>query len=193
VGFKKPTQYHLVNTAEEGVVIESRAHASASGLEYPTSFDLQEYPWLEWRWKVPKMVEGTRNSLAHIEDSPARMVVTFEGGRDKLAPDEQMNYDLAKAIAGTTMPYATLMYVWDDNLPYGTVVQHNMTTRVKSIVVGSKASLGSWVVERHNLLNDYRRAFREDPPRASAVGFMTDTDNTQTVAGAFYGDIRLLK
>jgi hypothetical protein len=154
---------------------------------------VREYPWLAWRWKVPKMVEGARNSAAHIEDSPARVVVTFEGGRDKLPPDEQINYDLAKAIAGTTLPYATLMYVWDDNLPYGTVVQHNMSSRVKSIVVGSKAGLGNWVEERHNLLEDYRRAFNEDPPRASAVGFMTDSDNSATVANAFYGDIQLLR
>ena len=191
--FKKFTDYRLVKTPDQGVVIESLADASASGLEYPTSFDVHEYPWFAWRWKVPKMVEGTRNSLAHVEDSPARMVVTFEGGRDKLPPDEQMNYDLAKSIAGTTLPYATLMYIWDDTLPYGAVVQHNMSSRVKGIVVGSKAQLGTWVDEKHNLLNDYRRAFREDPPRGMAVGFMTDTDNSATVASALYGDIRLLK
>jgi hypothetical protein len=169
----------------------SRSDASASGLEFPTSFDVKEYPWLSWRWKVPKMVEGARNTLSHIEDSPARVVVTFEGGRDKLPPAEQMNYDLAKAMAGTTLPYATLMYVWDDNLPYGAVVQHNMTSRVKSIVVGSKAQLGNWVEERHNLLNDYRRAFNEDPPNAMAVGFMTDSDNSASVVNAYYGDIRI--
>jgi hypothetical protein len=191
--FKKFSEYHLVKTPDKGVVMEGTSDASASGLEYPTSFDVHEYPWLAWRWKVPKMVEGARNSAAHIEDSPARVVVTFEGGRDKLPPDEQINYDLAKAIAGTTLPYATLMYVWDDNLPYGTVVQHNMSSRVKSIVVGSKAGLGNWVEERHNLLEDYRRAFNEDPPRASAVGFMTDSDNSATVANAFYGDIQLLR
>jgi hypothetical protein len=191
--FKKPSHYRLVRTPDEGVVMEGLSDASASGLEFLTSFDVHEYPWLTWRWKVPKMIEGARNSLAHIEDSPARIVVTFEGGRDKLPPDEQMNYDLAKAIAGATLPYATLMYVWDDNLPYGTVVQHNMSTRVKSIVLGSKAKLGAWVEERQNLLNDYRRAFHEEPPKASAVGFMTDSDNSATVANAFYGDIQLLK
>ena len=191
--FKKFTDYKLVKTPEAGVVMASHAEASASGLEYPTSYDLREYPWLAWRWKVPKMVEGARNSLAHIEDSPARVVVIFEGGREQLPPGEQVNYDLAKAIAGTTLPYATLMYVWDDNLPYGTVVQHNLSSRVKSIVVGSKASLGTWVEERHNLLNDYKRAFGEDPPKVIAVGLMTDTDNSATVANAFYGDIRLLK
>lgn len=191
--FKKYTEYKLVKTPEAGVVMAATADASASGLEYPTSFDVHEYPWLAWRWRVPKSIEGSRNSLAHIEDAPARMVVTFEGGRDKLPPEEQINYDLAKAIAGTTLPYATLMYVWDDNLPYGAVVQHNLSSRVKSIVVGSKASLGTWVEERHNLLNDYKRAFGEDPPKAMAVGFMTDSDNSATLANAFYGDILLLR
>jgi menaquinone-dependent protoporphyrinogen IX oxidase len=66
-----------------------------------------------------------------------------------------------------------------------------MTSRVKSIVVGSKAQLGNWVEERHNLLNDYRRAFNEDPPNAMAVGFMTDSDNSASVVNAYYGDIRI--
>jgi len=191
--FKKFSEYRLVQTADDGVVLESHSDSSASGLEYLTSFDVHEFPWLAWRWKVPKPIEGARNSLEHIEDSPARVVVTFEGGRDQLPPDEQINYDLAKAIAGTTLPFATLMYVWDDSLPYGAVVQHNLSTRVKAIVVGSKDTLGKWVEERHNLLNDYRRAFREEPPRAMAVGVMTDSDNSASVSGAFFGDIRLLR
>jgi len=43
-----------------------------------------------------------------------------------------------------------------------------------------------------NLLEDYRKCFGEDPPKAGAVAIMTDTDNTGEQAAAWYGTIRLL-
>ena len=45
--------------------------------------------------------------------------------------------------------------------------------------------------EKH-LVEDYRRAFGEDPPKVGAVAIMTDTDNTGEEAVAWYGAIRFL-
>ena len=45
------------------------------------------------------------------------------------------------------------------------------------------------MTESRNLLDDYRRAFGGDPPRVSGVAVMTDTDNTQESAIAYFGDI----
>jgi hypothetical protein len=59
------------------------------------------------------------------------------------------------------------------------------------VVAGSgQKDLGRWHEERVNLLEDYRRAFGEEPPRVKSVGVMTDSDNTGTRAEAYYGDIR---
>jgi hypothetical protein len=52
--------------------------------------------------------------------------------------------------------------------------------------------LGQWVTIRRNVVEDFRRAFGEDPPRVSGVAIATDTDNTGESAVAWYGDIRFL-
>jgi hypothetical protein len=188
--FKKPTKYQLVR-AEGTVAMRAEADASASGLTHDLSVDLHEHPWLTWRWKVPRLIEGANNSLQHVEDSPARVIVTFEGGRDRLPPGEQINYDLAKAISGNELPYATIMYIWENQLPEGAVIDHHFTSRIKMIVAGSgEKDLGRWVEERVNVLEDYRRVFGEDPPRVRSVGIMTDSDNTGGQAVAYFGDIR---
>jgi hypothetical protein len=191
--FKKPTQYKLV-PYNGSVAMRAQADSSASGLQHEVSVDLHEYPWLTWHWKVPELIAGADNTLQHVEDSPARVIVTFEGGREKLPDAEQINYDLAKAISGNGLPYATIMYIWENNLPEGTVIDHHMTTRIKMIVAGSGSKdLDSWHEERVNVLEDYRRAFGEEPPRIRAVGIMSDSDNTGGHAVAYYGDIRFRK
>jgi len=42
---------------------------------------------------------------------------------------------------------------------------------------------------RTPLLEDYRSIYGEDPPRINAVAIMTDTDDTNSKAVSFFGDI----
>jgi hypothetical protein len=51
------------------------------------------------------------------------------------------------------------------------------------------AKLNQWVDEERNVYEDYKKAFREEPPMISGVAIMTDTDNTSESATAYYGDI----
>ena len=174
--------------------MQATARASASGLQYFTQVDLHEYPYLSWRWNIPQALENSVNSVNRIEDTPARVVVTFEGGRDDLPPADQITYDLALAVAGTELPFATIMYVWDPRLPHGAVIDHHLSTRVKMIVVGGPSyRLGDWDDEVANVLADYRRLFEAEPPKVKTVGIMSDTDNTGATATAYFGDIRFLR
>jgi hypothetical protein len=187
--FKKPTDYRLV-PSEGTVVLQATADSSASGIHHDVRVDLREYPWLTWRWKVLALNEKADNTLAHVEDSPARVIVVFEGGRDTLPDAEQVNYDLVKAMTGNELPYATLMYIWENRLPEGALIPHGFTTRIKMIVAGSgQENLGVWHEERVNVLEDYRRAFGEEPPAVRAVAIMSDSDNTGERTVAWYGDI----
>ena len=52
---------------------------------------------------------------------------------------------------------------------------------------------GTWVKVRRNIVEDYRRAFGEDPPGKAVIAIMTDTDNTGKKAKAWYDDIYLMK
>jgi hypothetical protein len=40
-----------------------------------------------------------------------------------------------------------------------------------------------------NVYDDYQRVFGEEPGRITAIGIMTDTDNTGANVHACYGDI----
>jgi len=191
--FKKPTEYRLAPLGNT-IALKATADASASGLQHDVAADPREYPWLTWKWKVPELNADANNTLAHVEDSPARVVVVFEGGRDRLPPDEQINFDLVKAMGGNELPYATIMYIWENHLPEGAIITHHFSSRIKMIVAGSgRKDLGTWHEERVNLLEDYRRAFGEEPPHVKAIGIMSDSDNTGQRTVAYYGDIRFHK
>jgi len=73
-------------------------------------------------------------------------------------------------------------------------VDNAFTDFAKMIVVESGAELiGSWVEEERNVYQDYRLAFREEPPAINGVAIMSDTDNTKERVVAYYGDIMFLR
>ena len=77
--------------------------------------------------------------------------------------------------------------------PVGTVIPNPHTGRVQMIVASSgPAGVGAWQSLKRNVLEDYRKAFNEDPGLLMSIGVLTDTDNTGESAEAWYGDIRLL-
>lgn len=91
------------------------------------------------------------------------------------------------------MPYATLMYIWENRQPVGTVIDSAHTGRVKMVVAGSGVDrLGQWKRFERDYVEDFRRAFGETPGRLIGVGVLTDTDNTGGAVEAYYGDIALL-
>jgi hypothetical protein len=51
--------------------------------------------------------------------------------------------------------------------------------------------VGEWVEVERNVYEDYKRAFKEEPPPVSGIAVMTDTDQTGESATAWYGDIEL--
>jgi hypothetical protein len=70
-------------------------------------------------------------------------------------------------------------YIWANRLPRGSFLPNAYT-----------GNAGRWINEERNLVEDYRQAFGEDPPKVGAVAIMTDTDDTGEQAVAWYGAIR---
>lgn len=189
---KKPTQYELV--AEQGkTVLHARAVGAASGLMRQVSIDAQQRPWLSWRWKVASLIETANNFQSATEDSPARIVLAFDGDKDALSFSDRLMLKTAKFLSGQELPYATLMYIWENQTPAGTVIANKRTSRVKMVVAASGAGgVGQWQDYSRNIVDDYERAFGEKPGRLIGIGVLTDTDNTGETVEAWYGDIRLL-
>src|SRR6266853_1306858 len=163
--FATKSEYALVDSGP-GVVLEGRADGSASGFYQRIRIDPARHPFIEWSWRVLQTPGHTDPRVPSRSDSPARVIVAFHGDK---------------------MPYAIIMYSWASDAPVGTITSNDQTGKIQTIVVGN--GVGEWREFRRNVLEDYRRAFGEEPWDIVAVGVMTDTSNTRGKASAQYGDI----
>jgi hypothetical protein len=189
-----PTRYSLVT--ESGItVLKAESSKSASGLIRrfdDRKVNLRETPILRWRWKVANLIKGADISTREGDDYPARIYVTFRYDPERAGTGMRMQYGVAKALYGEYPPHASINYVWDGKAVVGTVVPNAYTARAMMFVVESGARrVGEWVEVERNVYEDYRRAFKEEPPPVSGIAIMTDTDQTGEAATAFYGDIEL--
>jgi hypothetical protein len=188
---KKPTLYQLV--AEQGkTVLHAYAAQASSGLMQHTSIDPSARPWLNWRWKVGSSVETADQVQNLTEDSPARIILGFDGDKDSLPFADQILFETAKVLTGHDFPFATLMYIWDKDAPIGTVMTSHRTKRIKMMVVANETNgVGQWQTFTRNIAEDFEKAYGEKPGKLIGVGVLTDTDNLKGTVEAWYGDIRL--
>jgi hypothetical protein len=188
---KRATEYRLVDNGGT-TVLEAYADAAATGFYRRVRVDPRRQPLLEWRWRVEDMIAGADLRVGAREDSVARLVVSFHGDPRKLDFEDRTKLRLAKVFAGEPLPYAMLIYVWSNQIPAETALPSPQIDRIRMVVVESgPAHVGQWRSYRRNVLEDYRRAFGEDPGDIVAVGVLTDSDNTQQVTRSYYGDITL--
>jgi hypothetical protein len=186
---KRDTAYSVERDGS-AAILRATAEGAASAWVHMASADSALTPTLEWRWRVDALVVPADNADPKKEDAPARLIVGFDGDKSKLPDKERRRFSIAKKASGRDMPYATLMYIWENRLPVGTVIPSAHTAQLKMIVVESgPAGLGAWRSYRRDLVEDYRRAFGAAPGRILGVAVMTDTDNTGAKAEARYGPI----
>jgi len=186
---KKPTVYDFVDDGGT-VVLHAAAEGAASLVGYKTSFDINAAPVMAWRWKVDRLIATADNAVASKEDSPARLVLEFDGDKAKLPFSDRSALASGKFLSGRELPYATLMYIWSNKEPVGKVVQNPRTTRVQMVVGSTGAGgVGAWQTLSRNVVDDFRKAFGEPPGKLLGVAVLTDTDNTGESVEAWYGDI----
>jgi hypothetical protein len=122
-----------------------------------------------------------------------RIVLGFDGDKESLSFSDQMMFETAKLVTGHDVPFATLMYIWENKAPVGTVISNSRTGRIKKLVAASGPDgIAQWRDFTRNVVEDYQKAFGEKPGRLIGIGVMTDTDNTGETVEAWYGDIRML-
>lgn len=189
---KKQTQYQLVTERDKTVVLHAYAPSASSGLMQYVSINPQVKPWMNWRWKVGSNVQTATGGQAGTEDSPARIILGFDGDKDTLPFADQILFETARVFTGYDFPYATLMYIWDSNSPVGTILTSARSSRIKMMVVANSAEgVGDWQLFNRNIVDDFQIAFGEKPGQLIGVGVLTDTDNMGETVEAWYGDIHL--
>ncbi len=189
--FKKIERHTTYEVVKDGPVsvVKAVSEASASGLTKAVAIDPHEYPIVRWRWKVENVLQKGNVNRKDGDDYPARLYITFAYEPAKVSFGRKLKYQAGRALFGD-IPIGALNYIWDGQSPVGTVVDNAFTDFAKMIVVESGPKrVGTWVEEERNVYEDYRLAFGEEPPAINGVAIMSDTDNTNERAVAYYGDI----
>lgn len=172
--------------------IAANADRSASMWRRKVDIPVARLNEVSFSWRVDRLIEGASVADIDREDAPARVIFAFAGDASRLSARNRMMFELAHALTGEAPPFATLMYVWEGKEPVDSLIVNGRTDRVRKIVLDSgPARLGQWRHHRRNLVDDFRRAFGEDPGPLVAIAVMTDADNTRSVAQAWYGPIEL--
>ncbi len=190
---KAKTRYRL-EKLDSGMAMRADADSSASGLVCALKIDPARRPFLEWRWRVDSLIAGADNTDRYAEDAPVRIVLAFEGDKSALPLRDRLFLEQSRIFSGNELPYATLMYIWENNKPVGTVIQNPHTGRVRKIVVASgPIGVRQWQSFRRNIIEDFKLAYGHAPGKLLGVAILTDTDNTKEKVTAWYGDIKLLR
>jgi hypothetical protein len=188
---KPPTKFSY--TREDGRdAVSVIADSSASMLRSKVRIEPAQLDSVRFSWKVPHLIAGADMGLREADDSPVRIVLTFEGDRSRFSARDAMLSELLWTLTGEQMPYATLMYVWCNQRAPGSLIASPRTDRVRTLVVESGANkLNQWLDYERNIRADYERAFGEAPGALTSIGIMSDSDNTHTMAQAWYGPVLL--
>lgn len=168
--FKGETRYTFdEDSGRRALFADSRG--TASGLYREIRVDLKRTPWLNWSWRVDRVLSGVDERTKAGDDYPARVYVVVSGG-------------------AAFWKTRSLVYVWSSNQPVGATWNNAFTgnARVMALRSGTRDA-GRWVSEKRDIRADFRQLFGEDIDQIDAVALMTDTDNSGQSATAWYGDI----
>ncbi len=188
---KQPSQFSYVRK-DGRHAMAAHSSSSASMVRQAVRIEPAELGSVRFSWKVPDLIAQADMALRETDDSPVRIVLAFEGDRSRFSGKNAMLSELARTLTGEEMPYATLMYVWCNTRPPGSVIVNPRTDRIRKLVVESGAGrLRQWVDYERNIRADYEKAFGESPGALVGIGIMTDTDNTRGITQAWYGPVSL--
>ena len=150
--------------------LTARAEANAATIGTAVSWTVESHPLLRWSWRVSEVPRGANESERAISDSAAGLYVFFEGGP-------------------FWNPHA-LKYVWSASLPAGTWTVSPYSSNTHIVVVRSgMADANRWHEEERDVVADHARAFGDKRPVVKAIGLLTDSDNTESLAAADYGSV----
>lgn len=176
--FKGKTEYRIEAMEEGGSYLRAEAQAASSGLYMKTKHEVTPGLVLSWDWKAgefPKKNKPGKLADRAQDDFSARVYVIFPGV--------------------TFFSSTVIEYLWDENLPEGTLESSPFSDRVKLFVIQKGPPVpkdGGWIHEERDLYADYTALFEEKPIRPiEAIAIMSDSDNTRTISSASFRNFEL--
>lgn len=190
---KRHTSY-AVEKQENSNVLVAISDNSASALICKQTFNVAEFPFIRWRWKVDRVYAKGDYRSKSGDDYPIRVYVLFAFDPETAGIGMKLKYGIIKTLYGRYPPHSTLNYIWANRPEETEPVASPFTDR--SIMIPLQQGpekAGQWVEETVNVLEDYRRFFGVDPPPRATLVIMNDSDNTGENAISFIEFIEVLK
>ena len=138
-------------------------------------WNLREYPYVSFRWRVHEIPEGGDERFDDKVDSAAGIYFVYRR-RFGVIPE-------------------SVKYVWSSTLSVGSAMQRKGVGKPWMVVAGSGSDgLGIWHTYVFNLYEAYEQTFGHKPPdRPVGIGILSDANSTHSHAYADYDDIRVLR
>ena len=187
---KVATRYALVNHEGQSW-LRADAQSSASMLRQKIEPANEHYSRIRFPLVIEQPLMNADVARQDKEDSPARVILAFDGDRSEFSAREAALSELSHLMTGEPMPYATLMYVWCPKREVGSVVHNPRIDRIRKLVVAGPGDRQTRHLVERDFRADYERAFGRPPGRLIGIAIMTDSDNTQGRARALYGTIEM--
>jgi hypothetical protein len=165
---------YFIQKENENAYLSAQATQASVALVKPFSYNIKDYPYLSWRWRVKAFPANTVSSPEPVH--VAEVVVIF-----------YQNW------IGIPM---TLHYIWDPySSPCTTIRQEGLLNDTYLKVIRTESGISDeWFTENVNPFEDYRRIFGVDPPDQIVGMFVrTESDQPGSTAKADYDDFMAKK
>jgi hypothetical protein len=171
VEFEGETKY-VIEKEGTNSVLRGTAQSAATGLGVKFNGLAPKGATLSWRWKIDRIPKGGSDNKKSTFDHTARLFVAF---KTRIGPPRTINY------------------VWANTAPRGKTFPHPSSGRARFIVLNSgNTGVDEWHSFKRDLTADWKALFgNDDPPEIVGLGFMTDSDGTETTVTGWYDDIEL--
>lgn len=168
--WKGISEINIVDT-DVGKALHLKSKASSTAIYRDMEFDVSEYRYINWKWKVVSLPKGGDVRKKNADDQAGQLYVIFPKWP-------------------TSINSRLLGYIWDTTAPAGLSLTSTKLSTTKYIVVksGSKGT-GVWHQERRNVYEDFQALFGDEKLKAGRVSIMIDSDDTESDAELFITEI----
>ncbi len=162
---------YSIGTNKDGNFLKAVADNAASGLGKQIKIDLNKTPYINITWKIEKDLPGIKENTKKGHDFAARVFVV-------------------KKTGATPLSNRAINYVFSSNNEIGFNSPSPYTKKsIDNVLANTKNSLNVWVTVKANVKEDFKKFHNLDVNELDGLALMSDTDNSEMKAIAYYQNI----
>ncbi len=161
---------HMQLIQDEGQqALQMRSDQASFAIQKQERIALQDTPWLVWQWKVTAIPPGGDFRRSATDDQAAQLIAAFSSRH-------------------------FITYIWDSTVPKGTMdaAPAPLFKKLFALVMQSGTTgLGTWMTERRNLVEDYKKAYGEAPEALEGIRIQINSQHTKSRAESYWRAVKV--